>query len=64
MRGIFGHHSSDIIFRDQTEQGHGLSMVLEMARVRHNGESSLIDAIISNQTHLVQPIRVRYVDIN
>ena len=62
MRGIFGHHFSDIIFRDQTEQEHGLSMVLEMARVRHNGESSFINAVNSHQTHLLQPIR--YVDVN
>jgi len=32
-----------------TERGHGPIIVLVMARVRQNGESSLLNSVISNQ---------------
>jgi len=35
--------------RSQAGRGHGPIIVLVMARVRHNGESSLIDSVISNR---------------
>ena len=34
---------------NQTERGHGPIIVLEMARVRQNGESSFVDSVIRNQ---------------
>ena len=35
--------------RNQTERGHGPIIVMEMARARPNGESSLVNSVISNQ---------------
>ena len=47
--------SSGSIPRNQTERGHGPIIVLEMAWVRQNGESSLINSVISNQCPSLRP---------
>ena len=49
-----GYEVSGIRFRassfgDLAERGHGPSIVLVMARVRQNGESSSINSVISNR---------------
>ena len=48
-RSLHPHTSSGSIPRSQAEWGHGPVIVLVMARVRQNGESSLINSVISNQ---------------
>ena len=42
-------HLRGASFGTRTELGHGPIIVLEMARVRQNGESSLMNSEISNQ---------------